>query len=197
MRFSEKEEYLRKKDKKLKKIIDANGHIVFKSNKNYQFDILVGIVISQFISTKASSAIFLNIKNFFNKDHLNEKDFQKLSINDIKHLGLSTSKAKTIKKLSELYLSKNFGDLTKISHKNMNDKLLSVFGIGPWSVNMFEIFCIGNPDVFSSKDAGLRMAMNKAGFIESNSEWNEYDDYARKWSPYRSIACVHLWKTVD
>ena len=58
MKFSKKEEYLRQKDKKLKKIIDRNGHIVFKPIKKNQFDTLVGIVISQFISTKAANSIF-------------------------------------------------------------------------------------------------------------------------------------------
>ena len=38
MKFSKEEEYLRQKDKKLKKIIDKNGHIVFKPNKKNQFD---------------------------------------------------------------------------------------------------------------------------------------------------------------
>ena len=56
MRFSKEEEYLRQKDKKLK-IIDTNGHIVFKPNKKNQFDTLVGIVVSQFISTKAANSI--------------------------------------------------------------------------------------------------------------------------------------------
>ena len=63
MRFSKEEEYLSQKDKKLKKIIDTNGHIVFKPNKKNQFDTLVGIVISQFISTKAANSIFKNISD--------------------------------------------------------------------------------------------------------------------------------------
>ena len=58
MKFSKKEEYLREKDEKLKKIIDINGHIAFKPNKKNQFDTLIGIVISQFISTKAAESIF-------------------------------------------------------------------------------------------------------------------------------------------
>ena len=70
MRFSKEEEYLRQKDKKLKKIIDTNGHIVFKPNKKNQFDTLVGIVISQFISTKAANSIFKNIREYFNSEYL-------------------------------------------------------------------------------------------------------------------------------
>ena len=62
---------------------------------------------------------------------------------------------------------------------------------------MFEIFCVGKLNVFSSKDAGLRQAMNNYGFVKYESDWVEYDKYAEKWSPYKTIACLHLWKTVD
>ncbi len=197
MKFSKKEEYLRQKDKKLKRIIDINGHIPFKTNKKNQFDSLVGIVISQFISTKAADSIFKQIKESFNTDYLNEKHFDNLSIGEIKTLGLSTNKAKTIKELSELFISKSFSDLTTLDGNDLRSNLLNVFGIGPWSVNMFEIFCIGELDIFSSRDAGLRLAMNKYGMIKKNSSWDKYDSYANKWSPYKTIASIHLWKAID
>ncbi len=197
MKLSIKEEYLRQKDPKLKNIIDINGHIVFKPKTDNQFDSLVGIVISQFISTKASNSIYQKIKEHFNVDNLNETHFQRLTINDIKKLGLSTNKAKTIKNLSKLYLNQTMGDLTHLNDENLNDKLLSVFGIGPWSINMFEIFCIGKLDVFSSKDAGLRLAMNNYEMVKPDSNWEMYDEYASRWSPYKSVASLHLWKTVD
>ena len=197
MRFSKEEEYLRQKDKKLKKIIDENGHIVFNPNKKNQFDTLVGIVISQFISTKAADSIFKDMKKNFNSNYLNEKHFQKLSIKQIKKLGLSNNKARTIKEISELYINKNFVDLTELSDIDLKNNLLNVFGIGPWSLNMFEIFCIGKLDVFSSKDAGLRLAMEKSSMVEPNSDWIDYDKFAEKWSPFRTIASLHLWKTVD
>ena len=197
MRFSKEEEYLRQKDKKLKKIIDINGHIEFNPNKKNQFDTLVGIVISQFISTKAADSIFKNIRENFNADYLNEKHFQNLNIEEIKKLGLSRNKAKTIKQISDLYLNENIKDLLDLNDKQLNQTLLSIFGIGPWSLNMFEIFCIGKLDVFSSKDAGLRLAMNNASMVKPESDWKKYDEYAEEWSPYKSLACLHLWKTVD
>ena len=197
MRFSKEEEYLRQKDKKLKKIIDTNGHIVFKPNKKNHFDTLVGIVVSQFISTSAANSIFQKIKDNFSSEYLNEKHFQNLNINEIKNLGLSTNKAKTIKELSSLYLNKNIEDLSNLNNKELNQALLSVFGIGPWSVNMFEIFCMGNLDIFSSKDAGLRRAMNLKKMVRKDGSFSRFDQYAKKWKPYRTIASLHLWKIVD
>ncbi len=197
MRLSKEEEYLRQKDHKLKKIIDKNAHIVFKPKKQNQFDTLVGIVISQFISTKAANSIFKKMRENFNSEYLDEKYFLDKTVIQIKKLGLSTNKARTIKELSEFFLVENIRDLSKLSDQNLNDKLLSIFGIGPWTINMFEIFCLGRPDIFSSKDAGLRLAMNNFGMVKPESEWINYDKYAEKWTPYKSIACLHLWKTVD
>ena len=197
MKLSIKEEYLRQKDPKLKNIIDTNGHIIFKPVKKNQFDTLVGIVISQFISTKAANSIFKNMKENFNSKYLDEKYFRDKTVNEIKKLGLSTNKARTIKELSDYFLTENIYDLSKLSDQNLNDKLLSIFGIGPWSINMFQIFCLGKQDIFSSKDAGLRLAMNNLGMVNPQSEWISYDKYAERWSPYKSLACLHLWKTVD
>ena len=64
-------------------------------------------------------------------------------------------------------------------------------------LNMFEIFCLSKQDIFSSKDAGLRLAMNNASMVKPESDWKKYDEYAEEWSPYKSLACLHLWKTVD
>ena len=197
MKISKKEEYLKNKDKKLMRIIELNGHIKFKPNKDNQFNILAEIVISQFISTLAANSIISKIKKYFNTDHLKEEHFQGLKIEDIKNLGLSHNKARSLKELSELFINKQFQNLADLDSLELHKKLQAVFGIGPWTINMFEIFCIGNLNVFSSKDAGLRKAMNISGMVEINSEWESYDKYADRWSPYKTIASLHLWKTVD
>ena len=197
MNLSREEKYLRDRDPKLRKAIDKNGHIVFKASKENQFDILVGIVISQFISTTASNSISQKIKNnlktqFFLPDH-----FKKLNVLQIKDLGLSLNKAKSIKELSNIFHSNPSLDFSNFDNPSLNKQLLSIFGIGPWSVSMFEIFCLGKLDIFSSRDAGLRLAMNNLGMIKPESNRKDYDKYSDRWTPYKTIASIHLWKTVD
>lgn len=197
MNLSKEEKYLRDRDPKLRKVIDKNGHIVFTASKENQFDILVGIVISQFISTAASNSISQKIKNIFKTQFFLPDHFQKLNVFQIKDLGLSFNKAKSIKELSNIFQSNPSLDFSNLDNPSLNKQLLSIFGIGPWSVSMFEIFCLGKLDIFSSKDAGLRLAMNNSGMIKPESNWKDYDKYSDRWTPYKTIASIHLWKTVD
>ena len=184
MNLSKEEKYLRDRDPKLRKVIDKNGHIVFTASKENQFDILVGIVISQFISTTASNSISQKIKNNFKTQFFLPDHFQKLNVFQIKDLGLSFNKAKSIKELSNIFQSNPSLDFSNLDTPSLNKQLLSIFGIGPWSVSMFE-------------DAGLRLAMNNSGMIKPESNWKDYDKYSDRWAPYKTIASIHLWKTVD
>ena len=65
-----------------------NGHIVFKPMKKNQFDTLVGIVIAQFISTKAANSILKKIRLNFNSKYLNEKQFCEFDNRSNKKIGL-------------------------------------------------------------------------------------------------------------
>ena len=39
--------------------------------------------------------------------------------------------------------------------------------------------------------------MNNTSMVKPESDWKKYDEYAEKWSPFKTIASLHLWKTVD
>ena len=61
---------------------------------------------------------------------------------------------------------------------------------------MFKLFRLGYEDIFSSKDAALRKAMELAGMIKPNSPHDKYEKYSEKWKPYRSTASIHLWASM-
>ena len=84
------------------------------------------------------------MRNGFRTQYLDEKHFKNLNVDQIRKLGLSVNKARTIKELSELFISKSLGDLTILNDEELRTSLLQVFGIGEWSVNMFEIFVMEN-----------------------------------------------------
>lgn len=198
MKYSKQENYLINKDKLLKKIIEKNGSIKFSNKDNNYFHELVGIVISQFISTRAAESIKNKILDHFNSIYFEPKQFEKLNISEIKNLGLSLNKAKSILDITILFSNPKFdSNIHNLSEKKLDDTLLSLFGIGPWSLSMFKLFSLGYEDIFSCKDAALIKAMEVANMVMPNSSEDAYERYASGWSPYRSTASIHLWRSLS
>ena len=185
-------------DKLLAPVIKRNGHITFSNKKTDVFNELVNIVISQFISTKAAKAIKQNMLARFNEEIFKIKNFENLSTLQIKNLGLSNNKAKSIKDIIAWNNSKPSKKyIFEIPKDDRESELKSIFGIGQWSIDMFEMFCVRNINTFSSGDAALREAMTQLGMVESGSSLDRYDKYSEKWSPHKTYACLHLWHMIE
>jgi DNA-3-methyladenine glycosylase II len=196
--FGKSELFLIDNDKLLAPVIKRNGHIKFSNKKTDAFNELVNIVISQFISTKAAKAIKQNMLSRFNEEIFKIKNFENLSTLQIKNLGLSNNKAKSIKDIIAWNNSKPSKKyIFEIPKDDRESELKSIFGIGQWSIDMFEMFCVRNINTFSSGDAALREAMTQLGMVESGSSLDRYDKYSEKWSPYKTYACLHLWHMIE
>ena len=196
--FGKSELFLIENDKLLAPVIKHNGHITFSNKKTDVFNELVSIVISQFISTKAAKAIKQNMLSRFNEEIFKIKNFENLSTLQIKNLGLSNNKAKSIKDIIAWNNSKPSKKyIFEIPKDDRESELKSIFGIGQWSIDMFEMFCVRNINTFSSGDAALREAMTQLGMVESGSSLDRYDKYSEKWSPYKTYACLHLWHMIE
>ena len=196
--FCKSELFLIDNDNLLAPVIKRNGHITFSNKKTDVFNELVNIVISQFISTKAAKAIKQNMLSRFNEEIFKIKNFENLSTLQIKNLGLSNNKAKSIKDIIAWNNSKPSKKyIFEIPKDDRESELKSIFGIGKWSIDMFEMFCVRNINTFSSGDAALREAMNQLGMVEYGSNLDRYDNYSEKWNPYKTYACLHLWHMIE
>ena len=196
--FSKAEKSLIKSDPKLGRVIENNGHLKFSIKKIDPFNELVNIVISQFISTKAAKGIKEKMLKQLNEESFKILSFKNLTVNQIKSLGLSKNKAKSIKSLV-LFFSQNPNskNLYMLSEEERYDNLIKIFGIGKWSIEMFEMFCVRNKNIFSSGDAAIRVAMEELRMVNKTSDFEKYDKYAKKWDPYKTIACLHLWHFIE
>ena len=130
--FTSEEKFLIKRDKALSKVIETNGPIKFSKSKKDPFDTFVDIIISQFISTLAAKSIKEKMLENFNEKKFKVENFEKLSVLQIKNLGLNLNKAKSIKAVSswlETQSMKNFFNLTqeereKVIIKNFRNRSL-------------------------------------------------------------------------
>ena len=196
--FSKAEKSLIESDPKLGKVIENNGHLKFSIKKVDPFNELVNIVISQFISTKAAKGIKEKMLKQLNEESFKILSFKNLTISQIKNLGLSKNKAKSIKSLV-LFFSQNPNskNLYRLSEEERYDNLIKIFGIGKWSIEMFEMFYIRNKNIFSSGDAAIRVAMEELEMVKKTNDFENYDTYAKRWDPYKTIACLHLWHFIE
>ena len=196
--FSKAEKSLIESDSKLGKVIENNGHLKFSIKKVDPFNELVNIVISQFISTKAAKGIKEKMLKQLNEESFKILSFKDLNVNQIKSLGLSKNKAKSIKSLV-LFFSQNPNskNLYRLSEEERYDNLIKIFGIGKWSIEMFEMFYIRNKNIFSSGDAAIRVAMEELEMVKKTNDFENYDTYAKRWDPYKTIACLHLWHFIE
>ena len=196
--FSKAEKSLIESDPKLGKVIENNGHLKFSIKKIDPFNELVNIVISQFISTKAAKGIKEKMLKQLNEESFKILSFKNLTISQIKNLGLSKNKAKSIKSLV-LFFSQNPNskNLYRLSEEERYDNLIKIFGIGKWSIEMFEMFCVRNKNIFSSGDAAIRVAMEELEMVKKTNDFEKYDEYAKRWDPYKTIACLHLWHFIE
>ncbi|MFX7824644.1 DNA-3-methyladenine glycosylase 2 family protein, partial [Acinetobacter baumannii] len=80
------------------------------------------------------------------------------------------------------------------------DLLVEIKGVGKWTVEMLLMFSLGREDVFAVDDLGIQQAMCKLYKIDVTDKKIMKEKMLKisaKWSPYRTYACLHLWRWKD
>ena len=111
-----------------------------------------------------------------------------------KNAGLSRQKIEYINGIIYNQDLKKFSKtkLKRLSASDYYEMLIQIKGIGPWSIEMSRIFFVGDPDVFSILDLGLKNAHLKLFKIDTYNT-----DFYRQFSPYRSYMCLYLWRVLE
>lgn len=162
------------------------------------FEDLCESIASQQLSVKASDTIFKRFKALFPNSEVTPKPILQFTIEEMRAVGLSNAKANYIKDLAQRVVD-GLVELEKFdgfSNQQVIDELVAVKGIGPWTAEMYLMFTLARPDVFSLGDLGLRNAIKKLYGIETNSK-AEILRLSEKWKPYRTYACRILWRSLD
>ena len=188
--------YLSKKDRKLTKIIEQTNLVPLELHGDY-FRELTESIIGQQLSIKAADTILSRFYKLM-KGPIAPRKVLKLKDDDIRKAGISYQKISYIKDLA-----KKFGDgeiefhkFEKLTDEKIIEELIAVRGIGRWTAEMFLIFGLGRPDVFSYGDLGLRRAIEKLYKIKDLKEIKAIR-ISEKWKPYRSVASRYLWKSLN
>jgi DNA-3-methyladenine glycosylase II len=168
-----------------------------KSTSAALFVSLVSTVVSQQLGLAAADAIFERVKKTCGT--LTPATILKARAQTLRKAGLSGAKIKTLKSIATAVRngSLNLIALNTISEEEALEKLQQIWGLGPWSAEMFLMFGLGRPDVFSAGDLGLIRAMEALYELPKGVSREKLSAIAEKWSPHRTYASLLLWRTRD
>ena len=161
------------------------------------FASLCGIIIGQQLSGRVADVIEGRLKKAVKR--ITPKNIAHTPDETLRNTGMSWSKVRFIKDVAEKVLT---NELDLLQVRSLNDvgvvsELTKVKGVGPWTAEMFLMFTLGRPDVFSFGDLGLRRAIQELYTLKKEPTVKQMEKISRVWIPYRTYAALALWKFKD
>lgn len=159
------------------------------------FAVLVRAVIAQLISTAAAKSITLRLQAKL-KNKVTPRKLKKLTVEELKACGVSGAKQRTLHGLADHFIAdrKFVAELAAADDATTRAKLLPLFGVGPWTVDMLMIFGLGRADVLPVGDLGLRAGVRDLLRLPDLPDAKELVQIAEPWRPYRAVATWFLWR---
>ncbi len=154
---------------------------------------LASIIVSQQVSKASADAIFGRLKA--QVCPLTPSGFLEAGEAAWIAAGLSRPKQRTLAAVSEAVLEKglDLGGLCSLAPDAAMEQLVSIKGIGPWTAEVYLMFCAGHRDVFPAGDLALQEAIRMAFGMEERPDDKISRSLAERWSPWRSVAARMLW----
>ncbi len=194
-------QHLKKYDKKLAEVIDKVGFCTLKPQTD-PFESIIDAIISQQLSMHSAQAIYDRFVNFFHPKNFPEpEDILNADIEELRKLGISYAKIRSIKDLSEKVLKGEIPiqNINELSDDEIIFELTKVRGIGRWTVHMFMIFSLGRLDVLPTEDLGIKKGIKKLYGLKKLPDEKKVKLVAQKnkWHPYCSIASWYIWRSLE
>lgn len=179
-------------------LISRMSEIEKKSKTNVQlFSSLCQTIVCQQLATKAADSIWSRVLQVCG-GKVTVDSITRISLPRLRSAGLSNAKAKTMKELAkEIKKGLKLTSLASLSVEEAIEKLTQIWGIGPWTCEMFLMFGLNHPDIFSARDLGLKRSMESIYKLKKDSALHKLEKIASTWSPHRTVACRVLWLTRD
>lgn len=155
---------------------------------------LVRVICGQQLSVASARAIWGRFAEL--PGALDPATYLTLSEETVRATGFSAGKYRTAKVIAEAIVdeSLDFDIVEKLPAAEAIAYLVAHKGIGPWTAEIYLMFCSGHPDIFPVGDLALRKAVGHAlGMAEAPTE-KELVPIAAAWSPYRHAAALLFWK---
>jgi DNA-3-methyladenine glycosylase II len=195
-------EYITRADERMARIIAKTGAFRFQLDQcDSVYESLLEAITYQSISGKAAATIFARIKAL-GSNGLCPTPAEILAVSNqkLRDAGLSGAKAAAMKDLAQKTIDGVVPTLEaagQLSDEELVERLISVRGIGAWTVEMFLIFRLGRPDVLPIHDYGVQKGFALTYGKKEIPKPRELAAFGERWRPYRTVASWYMWRAVE
>ncbi len=201
--------HLRAKDAKLGALIERVGAFALRlDSAPSPFESLLESILYQQLHGKAAATIHRRVRDYFGGDPAPQLLLDTPD-EPLRVAGVSGNKIKALRDLAARTLDgtvPTHAAIKKMSDEEIVERLTSVRGVGPWTVEMLLIFRMGRPDVFPITDYGVRKGFALTFLRLPKTRPLEAADLpkpevltkrGKRWAPFRSVASWYLWRACD
>jgi DNA-3-methyladenine glycosylase II len=181
-----------KADLRLHALVDRAGRPSLR-RRPAGFSGLCAIVCAQQLSSASAGAIWGRLTAAF--DPFDHDALRRTRPSKLAKLGLSRPKIKTMKALA-VSIDKGAIDLHALAEMPADDAraaLMALHGIGPWTADVYLLFCLGHADAWPAGDLALQEAARIALELKSRPNARDMIELAQPWRPWRGVAAHLLW----
>lgn len=189
------------KDPQLKKLIKTHGHFQLEKKKNLCLYLCYSIM-SQQLSTKVARVIKQRFLDLYGGREPSPQEIVDTPFENLRAIGLSNAKVSYIQNVARFELEHGMGHtkLSKMENEEVIAYLTQIKGVGKWTTEMLLMFALGREDLFAIDDLGLQQAVVGLYGLKNRKKKTLHAailKITRQWSPYRTYACMYLWRWKD
>jgi DNA-3-methyladenine glycosylase II len=194
--------HLARSDKALARVIRAVGPIAVAAPRGgTPFRALVEAVAAQQVTFKAARTILGRMVALFpGRRFPSPEDLVGIPGSRLRATGFSWAKVASLKDIAQKTLEgvvPSRRALLGMEDREIHERLTSVRGVGPWTVEMLLIFNLGRPDVWPISDYGVRRGISLLYGLKEIPSPREAMEFGERWRPYRSAAAWYLWRACE
>jgi DNA-3-methyladenine glycosylase II len=179
-------------DPRLKVVAEKAGAFNLR-RREPGFPGLCAIVCGQQLSTASAAAIRARLFAAFDPFH--HDTVRRARPDKLRRLGLSAPKIKSIREIGKA-VAKGRIDLTAVGDMDADEAhaaLTALHGVGPWTADIYLLFCLGHADAFPSGDLAVQESVRLALGLRKRPDAKALAKIAEAWRPWRGVAAHLLW----